>query len=54
MKPTWTATYGIVTVLTDNDCGYDWDRKDEKHQLAWERPKETYDKREYGRGERHK
>ena len=37
-KPTWTATYGTVEVITENDCGYDWDRKDEKYQLFWIKP----------------
>ncbi len=40
MKPTWTASYGTVTVLTENDCGYDWTRKDDEYQLVWEKPEQ--------------
>ena len=35
-KPNIDATYGTVYIITDNDCGYDWDRKDEKYQVYWE------------------
>jgi len=39
-KPHWDCTYGTVDVLTDNDEGYDWSRKDEVEQLAWYPPKD--------------
>ena len=34
----WTATYGKVIEITENDEGYDWSLKDEI-QLCWERGK---------------
>ena len=40
----WTATYGIVYEITENDSGYDWDRKDEKIQLGWEPPEKMNSK----------
>ena len=44
MEKIWSCTYGQIEVITDNDMGYDWDRKDEKFQLCWTPPELSYDK----------
>ena len=41
MKPNIDVTYGTIYIITENDCGYDWDKKDEKYQVCCEPQEET-------------